>query len=84
MEAQPYVRLRLQQLCGGPGRNGSGRGPDAGRTRGARYNVKERPRTGNGPDAGVVVSPRGTAVRLKLTELYGCKGGTTFIPLPAP
>eukprot|EP00661_Eupelagonemidae_sp_cell13_P023893 gene23893-biopygen11868 len=41
MEAQPYVRLRL-------------RGPEADRTRGARYDVKERPRTGNGPDAGVV------------------------------
>eukprot|EP00661_Eupelagonemidae_sp_cell13_P014719 gene14719-biopygen3616 len=31
-----------------PGRNGSGRGPDADRTRGARYNSKERTRTGRG------------------------------------
>eukprot|EP00661_Eupelagonemidae_sp_cell13_P022885 gene22885-biopygen2784 len=34
-----------------------GRGPDADRTRGTRYNLKKRTRTGRGPDVGVAVSP---------------------------
>eukprot|EP00661_Eupelagonemidae_sp_cell13_P015920 gene15920-biopygen23237 len=35
-----------------PGRNGSGRGPDADRTRGARWNSNKWTWAGHGPDAG--------------------------------
>eukprot|EP00661_Eupelagonemidae_sp_cell13_P007311 gene7311-biopygen10 len=43
-----------------PGRNESGRGPNAGRTWVARTTPKERTRAGRGPYAGSVVPPSGT------------------------